>query len=128
MDNDAARRARRTAIQADLREAYTDEEASPPEWVDLLTQVRTGATELRDLVAKETDRFVSEPDIRNAIKRRDRIAAEIRTRVAELNRKVGRLNLLSPHARFTRGTLNAEELLRPLFRSKRRNDVSRTPG
>jgi hypothetical protein len=119
MDTGAARRARRRAIKRDLTEAYTDEEASPPEWVDLLAQVRDGTAELRELISKETDRFVADPDIRTALTRRDRVASDVRARVVDINRKVARLNLIAPHARFTRAALDADQLLRPLYRSKR---------
>jgi hypothetical protein len=119
MDVDAARRARRKAIKDDLAEAYTDEEASPPEWVDLLAQVRADAARLRDEVADETSRFVTEPDIRSALTRRERFASAARERVVKINDKTRRLNLIAPNSRFTRATLDAEELLRPLYRSTR---------
>jgi hypothetical protein len=36
-----------------------------------------------------------------------------------MNAQIKRLNILSPHARFTRATLDADEALRPLFRASR---------
>jgi hypothetical protein len=115
----AARRARRKAIQADLTKAYTDEEAAPPEWLDLLNTVRDEAAAIRTDVQSETARFVAESDIRAALARRDRVAQTMRERIEALNRTIRRLNLIAPHARFTRAALNTDEILRPLFRSAR---------
>jgi hypothetical protein len=123
MDVDAARRARRQAIKQDLAEAYTDEEASPPEWVDLLTRIRDETRTLRDEVDTDTERFVSEPDIRVALARRDRFASRARERIAKINERTRRLNLIAPNARFTRGTIDADEILRPLYRSTRRGEA-----
>ena len=119
MNTEAARRARQKAIKADLAQAYSDDEACPPEWVDLLTEVRERSTALRADIVAETRRFVADPDIRAALERRSRVADEVRTRVAAVNEKVRRLNLIAPHPRFTRAALDADELLRPLFRSGR---------
>lgn len=119
MDTDAARRARRKAIKEDLAEVYTDEEASPPEWVDLLSQVRDETGQLREEIAAQTNSFVAESDIRSALARRERFVNRARDRVARINEKTRRLNLIVPNARFTRGTLDADELLRPLYRSTR---------
>ena len=119
MNTNAARRARQRAITSDLAGAYTDEEASPPEWVDLLNTIRDETTALRADVTDETRRFVGERDIRTALKRRERVEVSLRERTAALNRMISRLNLLAPHARFTRTALDPEELLRPLFRSAR---------
>lgn len=119
MDTEAARRARRRAFKADLAEAYTDEEATPPEWLDLFSDVRAQTDELRNEVVHQTHRFVEEPDIKRALDRRSRAAEDIRRRVMALNEKIKRLNLLAPQARFTRATLDADELLRPLYRSSR---------
>src|SRR5688572_15944619 len=119
MDTHAARRARRNAFKADLTDAYTDEEATPPEWLDLFTDVREAAAELRKRIAEETKRFVEETDIRNALARRNRAADHVRQRAHEINTLIKRLNLLAPQARFTRPALNADELLRPLYRSSR---------
>lgn len=119
MDTHAARRARRKAIKADLTEAFTDEEATPPEWADLLSEVRETSAELRSTIVHETRRFVDEPDIKRALERRSRKTEDLRRRVGEINAKVKRLNLLAPQARFTRAPLDADELLRPLYRSSR---------
>ena len=67
----------------------------------------------------ETELFVSEPDIRIALDRRERFAARIRDEIVKLNEKVRRLNLIAPNARFTRGTFDAEVVLQPLSRAKR---------
>jgi len=119
MDTHAARRARRNAFKADLTDAYTDEEATPPEWLDLFTDVREASATLRHRIAEETKGFVEDSDIRTALARRDRTADHVRQRAREINTLIKRLNLLAPHARFTRAALNADELLRPLFRSSR---------
>lgn len=120
MDPQAARRARRRRIKWDLLEAVDDEEACPPEWVDLGTEIRRDTDELKALVERETDRFAREPDIRRALDRRERIARRIREETARTNRKIRRLNLLAPLPRFQRPTLDPEELLRPLYRTRRR--------
>ncbi len=101
-------------------EVYTDDEASPPEWVDLLKEVRNRAIAVRATVTNETVRFVDEPDIRRALARRERVAAALRDDIAKINDRTRRLNLIAPNARFTRGTLDADETLRPLFRTVRR--------
>jgi hypothetical protein len=119
MDTDAARRARQNTIKADLAEAFTDEEACPPEWVDLLSRTTTERVAIAETVEKATVAFVNEPDIRRALRDRERLAAKIRERVAKLNADVMRMNLLVPHSRFTRAGLDAEETLRPLFNSRR---------
>jgi hypothetical protein len=123
MDTQAARRARQQAIKQDLANAYTDEEACPPEWVDLLDQTREASRSITDEVIAETSRFASDPDIRTALARRDRFAARTRERIEKVNAQVRRLNLIAPNARFTRGTLDADEILRPLYRTQRQ----RTP-
>ncbi len=117
MDPEAIRRGRRreAALKWDLREATDDEEACPPVWVDLLTEVRRGAQALRDEVAAETRRFTDEPDIRVALARRERAAARIRERTVHHNARVRRLNLLAPLPRFQRAGLDPDELLRPLY-------------
>ncbi len=119
MDLRAARRVRQRAIKADLTSVYSDEEACPPEWLDLLTQVREESVILQDEISRETRRFIEEPDIRVALDRRTRVAARLRERIGLLNEKVRRLNLIAPHARFTRAALDADEILRPLYRSAR---------
>lgn len=119
MDTHAARRARRNAFKADLADAYTDEEATPPEWLDLFSDVREASARLRSRIADETRRFVEDADIRNALARRARTADHVRRRAREINTLIKRLNLLAPHARFTRPALHADELLRPLYRSSR---------
>jgi hypothetical protein len=123
MDTHAARRARQREIKHDLAEAYTDDEASPPEWVDLLDRAREASRSIRDEVAAETSRFVDEPDIKTALARRERFAAKTRDRIEKVNVQIRRLNLLAPNSRFTRGTLDAEELLRPLYRTERRKST-----
>jgi hypothetical protein len=120
MDTDAARKARRKTIKEDLADVYDDEEASPPEWVDLLARVGHAALAIKNETSDETSRFVAEPDIKIALARRDRYAAAVRERIAVVNAQIRRLNLLAPNSRFTRGTLDAEEILRPLFRTERR--------
>jgi hypothetical protein len=119
MDTDAARRARQKAIKMDLAEVYDDEEASPPEWVDLLDRVGEEKRKIAVVIADETSRFIEERDIRRALAGRDRATKAIRERIVELNRDVNRLNLIAPNSRFTRATLDADEVLRPLFRSER---------
>jgi hypothetical protein len=119
VDADAARRARRSALKP-LDQVYTDEEASPPEWVDLLADIRESSAKLKDDVVAEVEAYVTEPDIRKALARRERFATRARDQVAGTNVKVNRLNLIAPSSRFTRATLDAEELLRPLFRAERR--------
>jgi hypothetical protein len=120
MDNRAARKARQRAIKTDLTQAYTDEEASPPEWLDIISELEDATRELTDILRVETELFVTDPDVRAALSRRERTAAKIRGRVDELNARIRRLNLIAPHARFTRPMLDAERLLLPLFRSARR--------
>ena len=118
-DTDAARRARRKAIKEDLAEVYSDDEAHPPEWVDLISEIREGAERIPIDVARETDRFVNEPDIRVALDRRERFSAKVREEIAKHNQKVRRLNLIAPNPRFTRGTIDADVTLRPLYRATR---------
>jgi hypothetical protein len=120
VNSEAARRARRKAIAEDLRQAYTDEEASPPEWLDLFNSSRDAAAAIKTDIEAETARFVDEPDIRRALARRDRVAASVTERVNAVNAKIRRMNLLAPDPRFTRATIDADALLRPLFRSTRR--------
>lgn len=119
MDPQAARRARQKTIKEDLSEAYTDEEASPPEWVDLMSQIRAASAELADAIAAETKRFIEDPDIRSALERRERAAASIREKIEAVNVRIHRLNMIAPRARFTRAALDPDELLRPLYRSQR---------
>lgn len=123
MDTQAARNARRKEIQADLTKAYSDEEASPPEWVDLLSRTRDGARAVVDDVATETIRFVEEPDIRVALARRERFVKSARERIDKINNQIRRLNLIAPNPRFGRATLDADEVLRPLFRAERTKPV-----
>jgi hypothetical protein len=123
MDTHAARKARRDSFKPNLAEAYTDEEATPPEWVDLATAITEESQKIRARITEETDAFVDEPDIRRAIARRERTADVLRKRIAGVNRMVGRLNLIAPHQRFTKAPLDADALLRPLFRTARRTAV-----
>jgi hypothetical protein len=113
------RSARRKALEADLTKAYTDEEAVPPEWLYLLNTIKEDTASLRADVTTETKRFVDEPDIRHALARRERVTASFRERIAAVNTSVARLNLIAPHARFTRAALQADEVLRPLYRAAR---------
>jgi hypothetical protein len=119
MDSDAARRARHKTIKADLAEVYDDDEACPPEWVDLLDRTTSEKRAIRESVEAATLAFASEPDIRRALRNRDVFAERTGERIVTLNALVGRLNLLAPHARFTRAGLDAPETLRPLFRTPR---------
>lgn len=119
MDTHAARKARRESFKANLAEAYTDEEATPPEWMDLATAITEDAQAIRTYITAETEAFVAEPDIRRAIARRQRAADVLRERIAGVNRMVTRLNLIAPHQRFTKAALDADALLRPLFRTAR---------
>jgi hypothetical protein len=123
MDAQAAQRARQHAIKADLAQAYTEEEASPPEWVDLQSRVRTASREIRETVQYETARFVSEPDIRRALAQRERVDAQVRERISVLNEQVRRLNIVAPNPRFQRGTLDADEVLKPLYRAERPRSI-----
>lgn len=125
MDTDAARRARRQAIKQDLAEAYTDEEACPPEWVDLLARATAEKQAIGDAIAAVTSAFVNEPDIRRALEARERFTERTRERIATLNAQIRRLNVLAPHGRFTRAGLDPDEALRPLYRAKR-SSVSRS--
>lgn len=120
MDTDAARRARQKAIKRDLLDVYDDEEASPPEWLDLMMEIDRGVAALRGELDSEVARFASEPDVRVALQRRERVEGQVRTRVAELNVKARRLNVIAPLTRFHRPVLDAGDLLRPLFRTARR--------
>lgn len=119
MDPQAARRARQTKIKQDLLEAFTDEEACPPEWVEVLMEVNEAVDTLHDLIGRETERFATDPDIRRALERRERVRAEVDERVAKINTRIRRLNLLAPLPRFQRAALDADEELRPLYRTRR---------
>ena len=120
MDTDAARRARRKSIKADLTQAYTDEEAAPPEWVDLLIRVREATEAIVAEAAGATKAFVTQTDIRAALRDREKSAERLRTQSARVNELIARLNLIAPHERFTRAHLDVDALLRPLFHSQRR--------
>jgi hypothetical protein len=119
MDLRAARRVRQQALKADLTGVYSDEEACPPEWLDLLTQVREQSGTIQEEISRETRRFIEEPDIRGALERRTRVTSQLGERIRKLNEKIRRLNLIAPHPRFTRAALDADEILRPLYRSAR---------
>ena len=119
MDAQAARRARQKTIQADLAQAYADEEACPPEWVDLLDRVRERTGAIRETVQYEAARFVTEPDIRRALSQRERVDSRLREQIAKVNEETRRLNLIAPNWRFQRATLDPEEILKPLFRAER---------
>ena len=119
MDVGAARRARQKAIRDDLRQAYSEEEACPPEWLDLLGDIREQSRSLQEDISLETRLFITEPDIREALARRDRVASRLLDRIISVNHKIRRLNMIAPHARFTRAALDTDEILRPLYRSPR---------
>lgn len=119
MDSDAARRARRKAIKEDLAEVYDDDEASPPEWVDLLSRTRAERSDLSALIERAAEDFSREPDIRRALALRENVSEAVRTRAEELNRKIARLNLLVPHPRFSRPAFDVEEAIRALYRIRR---------
>ena len=121
MDTDAARRARRKSIKADLTQAYTDEEAAPPEWVDLLSRVREATEAIRAEATRATEAFVTSADIRAALRQREKSAERLRTESARVNQLIARLNLIAPHERFTRAHVDVDALLRPLFHSQRRS-------
>jgi hypothetical protein len=123
MDAQAARRARQKSIQTDLAHAYSDEEACPPEWLDLLDQARDGSRSIRETVEHETARFVAEPDIRRALAQRQRVDTLLREQIDKVNTAIRRLNLIAPNSRFHRGTLDADEILKPLFRAQRPKSV-----
>lgn len=126
MDTHAARRARRKEIQADLAKAYTDEEACPPEWVELLERTQTEGAAVKQEIRSAAEAFVHEPDIKVALAQRERSAERLRGRIERLNGLIRRLNLIAPNGRFTRGTFDGDELLRPLYRSER--STRRSPG
>lgn len=119
MDADAARRARRRTIEMDLLRATNDDEACVPEWVDLFIEAQEALCALTAKVAEETARFVAEPDILRALARRERTATEIRETASRANAAIRRLNLVAPLGRFHRPPIDADELLRPLFRARR---------
>ena len=121
MDTDAARRARQKKLKVDLLEAFDDEEASPPEWVDLILEIEERVTRLRDRVPVEVERFAGDPDIRSALAGRERADGEIRREAHAINEKVKRLNFIAPHDRFHRAPLEADALVRPLYRARRRS-------
>lgn len=123
MDVQAERRARQKSIKADLTQAYSDEEACPPEWVDLIARVRREASAAQAEIAEETRRFVQDPDIRRALGRRDSVTVQLRDRIEHINRQIRRLNAIAPHPRFTRAVLDVDEALRPLYRSRRNATV-----
>ena len=119
MDAEAAGRARRKGFQRNLADAYTDEEACPPEWAELLVRAKDAAAQIHRIVDEETQRFATEPDVRKALARRERAVIDLRNRVDKHNAAVRRLNLIAPLPRLQRHTLEAEEVLRPLFRTPR---------
>ncbi len=104
-----------------MSQAYTDEEASPPEWVDLLSRVREAKKNLVAEAGRATETFVMDRDIKRALRQREKAAERLRTQATALNQMIARLNLLAPHTRFTRASVDAGELLRPLFHSRRRS-------
>ena len=119
MDTHAARKARREAFKRDLAASYTDTEAVPPEWLDLTRAIIDGAGKLRERITAETEAFVTEPDVKRALARRDEARSEVLRTIAVLNQMIARLNLIAPHQRFTKTPIDADEALRPLFRTPR---------
>ena len=120
MDTDAARRARQSAWKQDLTHATTDEEACAPEWADLLAQIIDDTSAVKALIEAETNAFVTHPDIRVALERRQRADVRARDAIARINTSIKRLNFIAPpHGRFQRVPLDADSLLRPLFTSPR---------
>lgn len=118
-DTDAARRARQKQIKADLLEAFDDDEASPPEFVDLAIEIDERITRLRNHVPGAVERFVGDPDIRSALRGRELAEAAIRREARAINEKVKRLNFIAPHDRFQRAPVDADALVRPLYRARR---------
>ena len=119
MDPEAERRARAKRMVSDLARATTDEEACPPEWTDIGIEVRQRTAKLRESVEAEADLFASTPDVRVALARRERMAEGLRREVAYINAKVRRLNMIAPLPRFQRPEIDEEEILRPLYRTRR---------
>ncbi len=119
MDREAARRGLRQTFKADLADAYTEEEAEPPEWLDLRTAIADAKKKLRDRIGTETAAFVDEPDIRRALARRERATTELRTSIEGVNGMIRRLNFVVPLKRFGQPGIDADELLRPLYRTPR---------
>ena len=128
MDTDAARRARRKTIKLDLAEAYDDDEASPPEWVDLAQRTKAERLSIVESIDHATRAFAGEPDIRRALRDRETYVNNTRERIEKTNALIRRLNLLVPHSRFTRAEIDAEETLRPLFRVRRTVSAPDAPG
>jgi hypothetical protein len=128
MDTDAARRARRKVIKQDLAKAYDDDEASPPEWVDLVQRTKAERLAIATSVEDATHAFADEPDIRRALKARDTCVNKMRERIEKTNALIRRLNLLVPHSRLGRAEIDAEETLRPLFRVSRAVSSPDVPG
>jgi hypothetical protein len=120
MDTEAARRARRQRIKWDLLQAFSDEEACPPDWLDTLVEVDAELGSVRERVTRETERFVTDPDIKRALRRRERVSGELQDHAKRVNTKIRRLNLIVPLPRFQRTPLDPEELVRPLFQARRR--------
>lgn len=119
MDVEAARRARRKKLKDDLLEAFDDDEASPPEFVDLAIEIDGRIARLRERVPEAVEQFVADPDIRTALRGRERAEADIRREAHAINEKVKRLNFIAPHDRFQRAPLDADTLVRPLYKARR---------
>ena len=112
----------------DMRKAIFGDDADEdlPDWVILSGEVRFLADRLRDDVAAAVVRFEAFDDVQAAIDFREQQVPRLRERVAEINRRIARLNLIAPHARFQRLPIDADEEVRPLARSYfRRRDASR---
>lgn len=102
-----------------LDQVYTDEEACPPEWAELMLRIDETTQNLREAISQATRRFVHEPDVRIALQNRERADKELRARGEAVNHAVARLNLISPLPRFQRNCLDIDELLKPLYRTRR---------
>lgn len=104
-----------------LDAVYTDDEASLPEWVDLMTQIDETSAKLRKRADTDAERFANEPDVKRALADRERSADGLRTQAEKINSMVRRLNLISPLSRFQRSPIDADELVKPLYRVRRQN-------
>src|SRR5437763_1237393 len=78
---------------------------------------RTAA--LRALLASEVEAYLTEPDIRIALARRERASATVRSEADAVNARVRRLNLIAPLDRFQRAPLDALPLLESLRLARR---------
>lgn len=105
--------------QTDLDRATTDDEACPPEWADILTKVNSEIALIKADIKAEITRYVDEPDVRLALRRRDQITQSIKSRIDKINSSIRRLNLIAPVARIQRSPIDGEDLLKQLYRTRR---------